>query len=255
MKHPFFIVLLMLGVSIGSYAQDSSDVADYQRSELMPQDGDWGVTVNVAGLLTSIQLFPPQNTMSQNALFARYTKDSRWTYRFGLAPNVYRYGVTTTDSVGKDLVEFDSTISQAMLSFRPGVEYHFEGTKRLDPYLALDAELGVVGGLDIGSVRNTTDTTGTSKVTRTITDDGGFVIGAKLSAGMNYFVAKNVFIGFEYGVGINNVVSGGDRQEVVQIEPVSGTNTTIRNLSAARTSTFTFLVDPMAQLTLGFFFR
>ncbi|MEQ9187087.1 MAG: hypothetical protein RLP15_05080 [Cryomorphaceae bacterium] len=262
MKHSLLPCLFFAFLSLHNFAQESSSQADNTTDKVeveelrafLPNAGDWGVTVNASGILRNIQLTSKQDLLSNSSILLRYTESNRWTFRFGLSPQLYHFNVTTTDSVGKDLVEFDSTSSQSSIGFRPGVEYHFSGTKRLDPYVAFDLEFGVVGGMRIGSVTNTTDTTGTSRVMRTITEDGGYSLGAKLSAGFNYFMAKRIFIGMEYGMGITNVSSGGDRQEVVQIEPVSGTNTTLRKLSSARMSVTQFYVDPMVQITLGYFF-
>lgn len=262
MKHSLLPCLFFAFLSLQNFAQESSAEAqntadDVEVEELrafLPNAGDWGITANVSGLLGNIQLTPRQDLLSNNSFLVRYTESNRWTFRFGLSPQLFHYNETATDSVGKDLVEFDSTASRSSVGFRPGVEYHFTGTKRLDPYVAFDLEFGVVGGMRIGSVTNTTDTTGTSRVMRTITEDGGYSLGARLSAGFNYFVAKRLFVGMEYGMGVTNVASGGDRQEVVQIEPVSGTNTTLRKLSSARMSVTQFYVDPMVQITLGYFF-
>ncbi|NQV52970.1 MAG: hypothetical protein HQ500_07290 [Flavobacteriales bacterium] len=259
MKQSFLLGLIMLASFLSIRAQESlpeptAVAVEETKPSLLPNAKDWGVTVNVMGLISNIQLVPRTDLLNNNSILIRYAQSDRWTYRIGFSPQIFRFNVTTTDSVGKDLVEFDSTASRSNVAFRPGVEYHFKGSRRLDPYIALDGEFGIVGGMKIGSVTNTTDTTGTSRVTRTITEDGGFSVGAKLSVGMNYFVAERFCVGMEYGLGLTNIVSGGDRQEVIQIEPVSGTNTTLRNLSSSRTSDLHFQFDPMVQITLGYFF-
>ena len=259
-----FLLLCLVCFSFLSIAQEfvpqetsavpSMAVRSLIQPKLLPEAKDWGVTVNVNGLIQNISLQPRQDLLNNSTALIRYVKDEKWTIRFGLAPHLYRYSVSTTDSVSKDLVGFDSTASRSIMGFRPGVEYHFRGSNRLDPYVALDADFGVVGGLTIGSVTNVTDTTGTSRLSRTITEDGGFSIGAKLSAGMSFFLTKGLFVGMEYGLGIQNVVSGGDRQEVVQFEPISGANTTTRNLSSQRVNDLNVFVDPIAMITIGYFF-
>ncbi|MEX2597583.1 MAG: hypothetical protein WEC59_11695 [Salibacteraceae bacterium] len=250
-------------ISISSlHAQDSLSVAqsdeltDKSKSlrSFKPMPGDLGVMVNVEGLISNISMNPGRDLLNNASFFLRYTQSENITFRIGFAPQINRTNVMSTDSIGKDLVEFDSTYSQANFSVRPGVEFHLNGTKRLDPYFAIDAELGLIGKTNIGSVSQTTDTTGTSRMVRTITEAGGYALGAKLSFGMNYFVAPKLFLGMEYGLGITNYVTGGDRQEVVQIEPVSGANTTIRDLSSTRSNNFNFYVDPMVRLTVGYFF-
>lgn len=250
MKSLTFAFAFVFG-SIHLFAQSDSTK---NRSAFYPEIGAFGVMGNISGLLSTIQTTNRTDLLNQTAATVRYVKSENLTFRLGLAPKVLTYNVVATDSVGKDLVQFDSTARRSQISFRPGVEYHLNGTKRLDPYLAAELELGLVGGLKIGSTTSTRDTTGTALLTRTITEDGGFCLGAKMSFGMNYFISKNLFIGAEYGLGFYNITSGGDRQEVAQYIPVSGTQQTTRVLSSNRTTQSSLFVDPIIQLTFGYFF-
>jgi len=246
----YLMLCLCVALSVLSFAQEDADT----RSEFYPSVGDFGVTGNISGLISNISVTSNTDLINTNSLVLRYTKGKNLTYRVGLAPRINNFSVNRTDSVGKNLVEFDSNASATNISIRPGIEYHFKGTNRLDPYTVFDVELGVVGSQKMNSVTNVTDTAGTAKTKRTITEDGGFSLGAKVGLGMNFYVSPKLFLGVEYGVGVMNVVSGGDRQEVVQVEPVSGSNTTTRNLSSTRTSQVGLYVDPMIQLTVGYFF-
>lgn len=249
MKH--LITLLMVLMFFGAVAQDDSTRVS---KPFQPDANSVGVTVNVAGVLANIVGQPRVDQRGQNLAMFRYVIDDQFTFRMGLAPHLFNVRELSTDSVGKDLVERDSSARQSSISFRPGVEWHLSGTKRLDPYVALDAEFGVVGRYSSGSITNVTDTTGTAKFTRTITESGGYSFGAKFSAGFNYFLAKNFALGMEYGLGVQHLVTGGDRQEVLQGEPVSGSPFTIREISSARTYHTNILVDPMVQFTLSYFF-
>ncbi|MBT3647103.1 MAG: hypothetical protein HN542_02555 [Flavobacteriales bacterium] len=235
---------LAMTIHLGAQAQDT----------LQATKPDIGVTANVTGLIQNISFQNRADLTGSPLLYLRFVQSDRITWRIGISPNVSSISTLTTDSVGKDLVEFDSTFKQSAVGFRPGVEFHFEGTRRLDPYIGVEAELGIVGKQSIGSVTNTTDTTGTSRLIRTITEDGGYTLGARLSLGANYFVAKKLLIGLEYGMGMSSIVTGGDRQEVIQIEPVSGSNVTISNPSSTRSTATYFRVDPMVQFTIGYFF-
>lgn len=227
---------------------------DQAPDTLFPAKADIGITANVTGLIQNITFQNRTDLIGASLLYLRVNQSDRITWRIGLSPRIVNTQALSTDSVGKDLVEFDSTFKQSAIGFRPGVEFHFEGTRRLDPYVAIEADLGIIGKQSIGSVTNTTDTTGTSRLIRTITEDGGYTLGARLSFGANYFVAKKLFLGLEYGMGFSNIVTGGDRQEVVQIEPVSGSNVTISNPSSTRTSNTMFAIDPTVQFTIGYFF-
>jgi len=71
---------------------------------------------------------------------------------------------------------------------------------------------------------------------------------------MNYFISPKVAVGVEYGLGLRSLHTGGDRQDVLQSEPVSGSATTVRNLSSARVADTSFFVDPMVRITFSYFF-
>ena len=250
MKHLLFLFAVLFSINAWSQTDSLSD----DSSPFKPDMGSWGATVNVSGAIASIGGTPRTDQRGRSLALVRYVINDNFTFRLGVAPHLFSTRVLSTDSVGKDLVERDSSARQASVSFRPGVEYHFAGTKRLDPDVALDAEFGVVGQYSSGSVTNVTDTTGTAKFTRTITEAGGFGVGAQLGIGFNYFLAKQLAIGMEYGMGIQHLVTGGDRQEVLQGDPVSGSPFTIREISSERTYQTNFLVDPMVQFTLSYFF-
>ena len=245
--------LLFIASSISLFSIAQTDLTA-SNSEFFPKQGDFGIMGNVSGLISTIQASPRTDLRNESAFTFRYVQNEKLVFRFGLAPNIARYSAVSTDSIGKDLVNFDSTASRSSISFKPGIEYHFVGTKRLDPYMAFDLEFGLVGGLNIGSSTDITDTTGTSILTKTITEDGGFGVGTKLSFGLNYFITKKLFFGAEYGLGFRSITSGGDRQEVEQFQPVSGSSQTTRILSSNRVTTSDFFVDPRIQLTIGYFF-
>lgn len=250
MKHLGIFFILWAAVLPGLRAQSDTTL----DRGVYPETGDLGVTVNVTGLISNIAVAPRADLRGVNTLLLRYVINDQWTFRGGLAPFIFNYKENRTDSVGKDLVEFDSTARRTDISFRPGMEYHFAGGRRLDPYVALDIEFGLVGRFHAGAVTNITDTTGTARFTRTITEDGGVSFGAKLSAGMNYYVSRKLFVGVEYGMGVSYLSSGGDRQEVFRSEPVSGSATTVRDLSSRRINDLDLVVDPTVQITFGYYF-
>ena len=252
-KMKYLLALVLLIAFAGLRAQDLIQLAPVPN-EYLTDAKDVGITVNITGLINNISSVPRQDLRGQNSVVLRYVINDHLTFRTGIAPRVMSYRVSSTDSAGKDLVEFDSTARQSSFSIRPGIEYHFKGTKRLDPYAAFDAEVGIIGSFNAGSNTNISDTTGTSKYKRTITEAGGFGLGAKLSFGFNYFVAKRLALGVEYGMGVAYTATGGDRQEVLQVDPTSGSDFTQRQLSSTRVFNTELYVDPMAQFTLSYFF-
>jgi hypothetical protein len=246
-------------ISIFAFSQGATPTLNTSSNSSLdrsfyPDASDLGITANITGLINAIQTTNRTDLRGESALTLRYVKSEKLTFRIGLSPLVNRHTTNSTDSIGKDLVRYDSTSSQSTFSIRPGVEYHFKGTKRLDPYVSADVEFGLVGGMNIGVSRDVQDTTGTAQTTRTITEDGGFSVGAKLGLGMNYYISKKLFIGAEYGMGFYSIASGGDKQDVTQFRPVSGSAQTTRVLSSTRVVNSNLFVDPMIQLTFGYFF-
>lgn len=247
------VLLLALFLPISIFAQSVEETQPLDRP-FISDVNDMGITVNISGLIGNISGKPRVDIRGQNSVLARYNMRENLTVRVGFAPVIMSFHELSTDSVGKDLLEFDSTARQAAFSIRPGIEYHLKGTNRLDPYLALDGEAGIIGKFNAGAVTNITDTTGTATFRRTITEAGGYSLGAKASLGMNFFIAKNFALGLEYGMGVNYLVTGGDRQEVLQSDPVSGVETTKRELSSSRKFDTQFIVDPNVQFTISYFF-
>lgn len=251
MRKIFTLVFLATLIQLNpSNAQVDSLIA----TEFYPANGDLGITGNISGLIMNVNATPRNDFRGYSSLLVRYKIDDRFTFRVGLAPSIANYKVQSTDSVGKDLIEYDSTASQNSISIRPGIEYHITGTKRLDPYFAIDAEAGTISKFNSKANKSITDTTGTSKMLRTINEAGGYSLGLKLSAGMNYFLAQKLALGLEYGLGLSYLTTGGDRQEVIQAQPVSGSSSTTRILGSRRTNDLDLFIDPSIQFTLSYFF-
>ncbi len=251
MKNAILAVIFFL--PFATYAQDTETIVNEPRA-FISDPGDFGVTINASGLINNVMIRPRVDLRGQNSILFRYNVNENIVVRMGLAPTIMNFRGLSTDSVGKDLVEFDSTARQASFSFRPGVEFHFNGTNRLDPYVAIDGEAGLIGKFSAGAVTSITDTTGTATYKRTITEAGGYSLGAKANVGMNYFLVKNFALGLEYGMGVYYLVTGGDKQEVLQSDPVSGVASAKRELSSTRNLDTQLFVDPTVQLTISYYF-
>jgi len=97
--------------------------------------------------------------------------------------------------------ETKSTISNEMhLNLGLGVEKHFSGTDRLDPYAGADILVGLTSN-------NTEDKSTTSTVTSKSSDSN---FGLRLLAGADYYVLPKVYIGTEFGITFSSF-SKGDR--------------------------------------------
>ena len=123
MKNLIVLSLVFLSISVQAQVMDSVSTTE---KEFLPSAKDLGITVNVNGLVSNITTSPRQDLRGENTLLFRYVINDNMTFRMGLAPTIYSARFLNTDSVGKDLVEFDSTARQSAFSIRPGLEFHFK---------------------------------------------------------------------------------------------------------------------------------
>ena len=123
--------LLLVLILTGLYAFGQNPNQD---ENVKFDHGDWGVGFNITGLIQNISL-SPVNSDAQPALQIRKFVDDRWAVRLELGVSAQNYSRTLVDSVDNFRRTYDSTFSQTRFYIAPSVEYHFEGTKRLDPYL------------------------------------------------------------------------------------------------------------------------
>ena len=158
------------------------------------------------------------------------------------------------DSVGASLVGIDSTTTSSSLYLAVGLEKHFKGTKRLDPYIAGQVALGFIGKTKRDIEQREVTTAGTERTTVTYQQDGGFAIGLVGTAGFNYFLAKNFALGAEYSLGYNYLKQGGNYSEITQVTPISGGSTSDVEKGKLQTNSNTFNVDGTARIVLSYYF-
>lgn len=114
----------------------------------------------------------------------------------------------------------DVTQSSFEISLRPGFEHHFEGTDRLSPYIGFDIDFtsktsdysddrSASTQGSIKSISGAWDANGTER---------GFTrFGANFLIGADYYVAKRLYLGLEFGYGFQ-VVNSSD----ITVKFVSG---------------------------------
>jgi hypothetical protein len=108
-------------------------------------------------------------------------------------------------TVGSDIIK-RSKVSSFGWNIKPGYEMHFEGTKRLSPYVG--------GELAIASQTSKTvshSLSATNEVIETTIKNanpgyiGFFSIGANALAGFDFYVAKHLYMGAEMGFGFSYI--------------------------------------------------
>ncbi|AKD02640.1 hypothetical protein POKO110462_09065 [Pontibacter korlensis] len=118
--------------------------------------------------------------------------------KFTSESTALRYGVYTSYDHSK--LSGDARHSNLLVSFAPGFEKHFAGTKRFSPYLGLTMPLSVRGARyksDLVVVKGSTSESYLDNNNRSY-------FGVRLNglAGVDFYIAKNFYVGFEAGVGI-----------------------------------------------------
>lgn len=109
----------------------------------------------------------------------------------------YRYGASVYYDYDK--ITEDASSSTLSLSFAPGMEKHFAGTKRISPYIGFEVPLGIgTSRFEDAAVevRGATSTTPTNCNRN--------YLSARLNglAGVDIYVIENLYIGFEVGLGL-----------------------------------------------------
>lgn len=242
-----YIILLFLFSSFQVLSQ--RDSLNY-----FPSEGDFGVGLNVNGLIGNIGLGAVQDNFGNDLIFARYFLSDKNALRFGFGADLDQYKRTVTDSLGAALRNFDSSYVQPSFHFNFGIEKHLFYGKRLDPYFGA----GVVGSI-IGRSREQTslsleDTTGVFEVTTDLKSSGGFVLGVNAVAGFNYFIAENFAFGAEYTLSYAYQQVGGDFDRVVITTPVTGQSSSRRELGSDLTRRNTINMSGQLDIRLSYYF-
>lgn len=103
---------------------------------------------------------------------------------------------TELDSKNKE-VDLKSSNSKFNLSLQPGLEWHLGGTDRISPYYGAEA---IISFSKTGNTKEDLyqDDIKKYKPTRS----GNFGIGVNAFAGVDYYIANNLYLGAEFGFGV-----------------------------------------------------
>lgn len=240
----------MLMCSISIYAQQDT---------LKGQKGDWGISVNISGIINNIALQNPKDGAGNYVVFARkYIKDDvavRLGFNVAYNNNKWKFEDSIVVASGNSALRtIDSTISRFDFSFSGGYEKHFGSTKRLDPYFAGVLTIGRIGNTETTATTNIKDVTGTDKTQHIIQQDGGFYFGIGAVAGFNYFIAPKFSLGAEFGYFYTYSKTGGDYNESIVNTPVSGAQSSTFSVGINEQSSNTLNVSSTASIMLSYFF-
>ncbi|UTW60791.1 outer membrane beta-barrel protein [bacterium SCSIO 12741] len=247
MKKLLWLALLAFTVNIASAQKDSAKV-------FKPEEGQFGVFFNVSGLLNNINISPTKDPIGNDLILAKYRLKNNHFVRMGLGMRSYNNTSSMVDSLGSAKVTTDSTFKKFNFFISPAYEYHFQGLKRLDPYIGAGINLGLLGKTKIETEVLQSDTTGEDKRQTSYEKAGGFMFGFNALIGFNYFIAQRVALGVEYNIGFYNVRDGGDWERVTVNTPVSGNPTSVREVGSDRTVQRGFDHSNNLSFTLSYYF-
>ncbi|QHL88514.1 outer membrane beta-barrel protein [Nibribacter ruber] len=197
LKKSFFACAFSLIAAFSASAQDVTVTsASTAGGGIKPTTGE--ITGEVQLSLTD------GSTVGLNQLRGRYFLSPSTALRLSFALDAYN---DTND---------DETRSTTLVSLSPGIEKHFAGTDRLSPYIGAELRLSkffasyeddnfeVEGGWGTGTNRNY------------------FGLGLGAVAGADYYFAKHVYLGVEFGYGLTYRTYG-----EVEINPKNGASFTV----------------------------
>jgi len=244
-------LLILSLIGLAAFAQDKTNQTDFIKYG----EKDWGVTFNVNGIIDNIQVNSVEDVNGNPSVLIRKFINKEWAVRVGFGLQSANINNQQVDSVGAARRDYDSTYRRTDFFLAPAVEYHFPGTKRLDPYAGLQMTIGAISDETIDVTINTSDTTGTSSLTRNYDLPGGFTFGMSLLAGFNYFISERLALGAEYQWGVLTSRTGGDFTIVTIERPISGASTTSRQVGTNRTTDTGFRMNGSAAITLTYYFN
>lgn len=142
--------------------------------------------------------------------------------------------------------EGSAEISRSAWVAQIGGEYHFTGTQKLSPYVALGVNFG--GGSQSLATENSDGSSYVQDLN--VESEGGYsVFGAGLGAGMDFYFVENVYIGLELGIGFSRF--NYDDSEQVNTITTGGTSTSVTTVNPGYTESF---IGTNAAFRLGWRF-
>lgn len=216
-------------------SNDSNQESTNTASSYKPEEGSFMMEVG----------FAPFHTMKEGS-----TNDELVNLQGGLLRGVYvltdnlqlnlGFGLSIYKTVDDNGATGDnwtkSTSRIALFTINPGLNYVFDGTDKLAPFIGGELEFGITS----------TKQTNESERAKTITkNENGFnTFGAAAVSGFNYYFAKNIFIGAEVKLGVEMVTN-----KKVSVESDGKTTTTENKAHAV-----SFSPQAVPSLRLGWAF-
>lgn len=172
MKKKIFMAAAFLFAGFMANAQENSESVSYK-----PQPKRLTVEVGFCPFQSN------STTLENGRLNGSYSFNDKWAIRAGLG-----WGMNSVEDADKN------ETTTTLFSFVPGVTYSFKGTERMTLYVG--GEIILAGGGE------------EYKPNKGEKKDSSFgTFGFQAFTGMNYYFAKNLYVGVEFGFGIRSTKS------------------------------------------------
>lgn len=233
-----FMSTLALNAQTASEATNESFSSNQETtntsSSYKPEEGSFMMEVGFAPFHTVVVDEAGANSNSSlvnlqgGLLRGVYVMTDNLQLNLGLGLSIYK---TSNDNGATE-----STDRVSLFSINPGINYVFDGTDKLAPFIG--GELG----FGIYSTKVTSESENNKEIKK---NDGGFnTFAISAVSGFNYYFAKNIFIGAEVKLGAEIITN-----KKVSVE-TNGTTTTTEN----KAHSVSFRPQAVPSLRLGWAF-
>lgn len=110
--------------------------------------------------------------------------------------------ITQQEDGDADLKELKDVTSSFTFDIRPGIESHFGGSEKLSPFIGAELVLGFRSSTTKSDYQDADDNVQTDKIINENSGDGYLQLGLNGLAGVDFYFAKNLYLGTEIGFGL-----------------------------------------------------
>lgn len=153
---------------------------------------------------------------SLNQFKVRKFKNNGLAYRVAIGVRDINQNSKTKEEYGYSPIDYELKMNSFEFNLSFGIEKHFKGTKRLSPYLGWELSASYKSSSQTTS-QNGAETKikgcwlsyeyydySSGYYIRTIYSERGYTaFGINIVSGMDYYVSKNLYVGFEFMFGFN----------------------------------------------------
>ncbi len=228
---------------------NTAQIADHMHKPT----NQWGVSINISQIFKDASIAAPKDDVHEHVFIRKYLS-AKTALRFGLGFKNLNQSVSILDTLGGFQADTDSSFKQNQVYISFGVEKHIKTGSKLDPYFAPFISYAKVSNSTAKNLTVLSDTVSSSSVDISYQRPGENLFKIGLALGANYFIAKNLALGGEFGVGYFIRSQGGDFSTVRINRTSSGTEIVNREVGTLIETSSGFSMLGSGKLTLSYFF-